>query len=133
MLLIWQDIIAINDTLNDAYVRKIVVYIFFVYYSISHLDLLSFPTRRSSDLVEPDGALDVTAVIGGGVHVDLDELHLGIARVLGDPCRVDQHLGMRVVSLLELCRGLRHLMPLLKVDSSDSQTQQSGLPSLPPQ
>src|SRR2546428_7983343 len=35
---------------------------------------------------------------------------------------------MHVISLLELRRGLRHLVPLLKVDSRDSQTQQSGVP-----
>src|SRR5690606_33824923 len=43
--------------------------------------------------VEPDGALDVTAVVGGGVLVDLDEDHAGGVEVLFGPVNGDQDIG----------------------------------------
>jgi hypothetical protein len=47
--------------------------------------------------VPADGARNVALVVGGGVHVHLDDRHVGVVAVLLDPIGRDQRLRMGVL------------------------------------
>src|SRR5205807_1608408 len=80
--------------------------------------------------VEADGALDVPAVVGGGVDVDLDDLDLRVAEMIGHPLGVDQNLGVGVAGLGDLGGGLGHNAPLLKLTNWIHKLNNCGSPSL---
>ena len=65
--------------------------------------------------VQADGAPDMARVVGTGVDVDLDDLHVRVIAMLDHPGGVHQHLGMGVARPADLGCALRHANTLLKL------------------